>query len=121
MCGHGLPRQGNFDIRVQIAPSENVEGWTANAMLPEALGQKRIDCFIQPRVNPEPDAVAQNNSAYAAAPCYNKINVSLIFQILEYASRSSGRQSGRHRRVAIHKAITVEAHLFFVLRDDFSE
>jgi len=40
MCGHGLPRQGNFDIRVQIAPGENVEGWTANAMLPEALGQK---------------------------------------------------------------------------------
>jgi hypothetical protein len=39
MCGHGSPRQGNSDIRVLMAPGENVEGWTANAMLPETLAE----------------------------------------------------------------------------------
>jgi len=32
--------RGNFDIRILMAPGWNVEGWTANAMLADAIGHE---------------------------------------------------------------------------------
>src|SRR5208282_1723717 len=60
--------RGSFDIRVTLAPFENVEGWTASVLLPNVPGQKWFCAgLIQPK----------NQASTTCSEHYSSHNVTL--------------------------------------------